>query len=189
MLVHGLAMDLNQETFGAQLYQLRTARRMSGRALAAVADVEPSLISRVENGKKAAGPVTIEKLADGLKLVGDERNRFLQAGSKQSTRTAQAFGPAMANPFFRSVLTDLLRTLGIEGEVRAFTAKSGAEHRYDFVVRMMDDTILGIEFKPGKIIVATADAEGDLPAPTETAVLKAGGFVAELRFNRTTLKP
>lgn len=177
-------MDTNQETFGAQLYRLRTARRLSGRDLAALAGVEPSLISRVENGKKAAGPVTIEKLANGLKVVGDERNTFIKAGSKQSTRTAQVFGPSMANPFFRSVFCDLLRTLGVRGEVLGFSSEAGEKHRYDLVVTMTDGTILGVEFKPGKILVATADAKGRLSLPTEAAVLATGGFVAELKINR-----
>ena len=183
------SMDSRQETLSAQLYRLRTARRLSGRDLAILADVEASLISRVENGKKAAGPVTIEKLADGLKLVGDERNAFLEAGTRQSTRTAQAFGPSMANPFFRAVLCDMLRTLGIKGEVRGFSAETGSQHRYDLVVTMMDGTRYGVEFKPGKMLVAVAAANGKLPAATESAVLAAGGFVAELKISRAAQKP
>lgn len=178
-------MEPQRELFGPKLHRLRASAGMSIRDLAAVSGVEPSLISRVENGRKAAGPVTIEKLAQGLELVGSERDRFIQAGTSQSKRTAQAFGPTMPNPFFRSVLCDLLRALEIGGEVREFQAEAVvSDIRYDLIVQMMDGTKLGLEFKPGKILVATTDATSALPPPTEHAVLAHGGFVAEIKIRR-----
>ena len=163
---------------------------MSVRDLAAIVEVSPSLISRFEHSKKAAGPVTLEKLADGLKLVGDERSDFVKSGTSQSVRTAQAFSPNMASPFFRSVLCDLLRTLDLKGEVRGFQAKIPTNNYvYDLVVTMVDGTILGLEFKPGKIPVAFADpATGRLPSPTPAAVLAAGGFSAEITIRRAADK-
>ena len=184
-------MPSKPETFAQKLREHRKANGMSVRDLAAIVEVSPSLISRFEHGKKAAGPVTLEKLADGLKLVGNERSDFIESGTSQSVRTAQAFGPNMVSPFFRSVLCDLLRTLGLKGEVRGFQTETPTNNYvYDLVVTMVDGTILGLEFKPGRILVAYADPmTGRLPSPTAAAVLAAGGFNAEITIRRAADKP
>lgn len=181
-LAQGQRMASKPRPFGRHLRELRLQREYSVRKLAAISGVEYSLISKIENGRKTAGPVTIEKLANTLELIGDARDAFVQAGSAQSKRSAQAFGPGIANPFFRSVLCDLLRTLGIRGEVREFAGDLGASGvKWDLTAIMIDGRKFGIDFKPGRILVAIADsATGNLPAPTRAVALASGGFVANL---------
>jgi transcriptional regulator with XRE-family HTH domain len=182
-------MSQKNESFDELLRRHRCARKqLSVRKLATLSGVEYSLISKLENGKKSAGPATVEKLANALRLVGAQRDEFVKAGCAQSKRSAQALGPTMANPFFRAVLGELLRTLGFTGEVMEFRAEPPSDHgvaRYDFSVTLVDGKRLGIDFKNEKILVVVADSKNQkLPAPTEAAAVASGGVVATLTFNR-----
>jgi hypothetical protein len=147
--------------------------------------VEYSLISKIENGQRSAGPVTVEKLANALKLAGDMRDVFIHAGCDQSSRMAQVFGPAMANPAFRSILRDLLKTLKIPGEMVTLEAGDDAgTARYDAVITMKKGVKIGLEFKQGKVLVAMATDAESLPPPTEKSVIASGGFIADIIFRR-----
>jgi transcriptional regulator with XRE-family HTH domain len=172
-------------SFRLQLRRLRNAQGFSVRDLARNSGVEFSLISKIENGQRSAGPVTVEKLANALQLAGDVRDAFIHAGCDQSSRLAQVFGPRMASPTFRSIFSDLLKTLKIPGEMVALEAGDDADTvRYDAVITMKEGFKIGLEFKRGKVLVAMATDAESLPPPTEKSVIASGGFIADIIFRR-----
>lgn len=70
--------------FGALLESLREARQLSKADLAKRADVDPSTITRFEQGKRAPERVTILALAAAMTLPGADRDRLLAAAGFRS---------------------------------------------------------------------------------------------------------
>lgn len=71
--------------FGEMLKGLRTERDLTLRALGAAADIPFAYLSLIESGKRGSGAGVATKLADGLKLVGKQRNEFLLSAESTST--------------------------------------------------------------------------------------------------------
>lgn len=66
------------EEFGKHLQQLRVKKNYSLRQLAAVAEVEPALIHRIEKGKNNPKLTTILILAQALEIHPKELFRFIK---------------------------------------------------------------------------------------------------------------
>ena len=67
------------EEFRALLKRHREARRWSQERLAAEAEMDHSLVSRLESGQRSATREAIGKLARGLELSPEEKDRLLIA--------------------------------------------------------------------------------------------------------------
>ena len=152
-----------------------------------------TLICDYETGRKAPGPVGIEKLAKALQLEGNARDQFVEAGCRISKCSGIALGPSMASPSFRGVLKGLFESLGITGEILEFTAEYEVGKkalRYDLAAHMADGRLIGLEFKAGRILVALCDPRtGQLPLPSEKAILANGGFIADFKLRGSGEKP
>ncbi len=65
--------------FRGRLKRHREARRWSQERLASEADMDHSLVSRLESGQRSPTREAIDKLARGLRLEGAEKDRLLIA--------------------------------------------------------------------------------------------------------------
>jgi transcriptional regulator with XRE-family HTH domain len=74
----------SRTNFGRTLKTCRTQRNLTLRALQELSGVNYTLVSAFEHGERAVGSDVAVRLADGLNLAGDERQRFLFAAA--STR-------------------------------------------------------------------------------------------------------
>jgi transcriptional regulator with XRE-family HTH domain len=68
------------QSFGLMMRALRERKRLSQTRLAAAAGFDHSYISRIEAGTRRPTREAVEKLADVLGLVDNERNAFFAAG-------------------------------------------------------------------------------------------------------------
>jgi transcriptional regulator with XRE-family HTH domain len=73
------AATRSSEEFRSLLKRHREARRWSQERLAAEAEMDHSLVSRLESGQRSATREAIGKLARGLDLVPEEKDRLLIA--------------------------------------------------------------------------------------------------------------
>jgi len=73
------AATRNSEEFRGLLKRHREARRWSQERLAAEAEMDHSLVSRLESGQRSATREAIGKLARGLDLVPEDKDRLLIA--------------------------------------------------------------------------------------------------------------
>ncbi len=67
--------------FGQTIRQLRLSQSLTLRALQERSGVSYTLISAYEHAERAVGPEVATRLADGLGLLGEERQRFLFAAA------------------------------------------------------------------------------------------------------------
>ena len=83
-----MSVDVNLTTFDFSdvLRKARARCRFSVRQLSANSGVSSSLISALENGRRAAGHLTLKKLAKALRLRGAEHVSFIKLGSHTSLR-------------------------------------------------------------------------------------------------------
>jgi transcriptional regulator with XRE-family HTH domain len=86
------------------LKRFREARSLTLRDLGSAASISFAYLSLVEGAKRGVGPAMATKLADGLHLMGDERNDFLALALKTLTphgrnRVATGCPPLLAQRF------------------------------------------------------------------------------------------
>lgn len=87
----------SSEAFRAALKDHREQRRWSQERLAAEADMDHSLVSRLESGQRSATREAISKLARGLALNAEEKDRLLITAGFFPDQPESALGdePAM----------------------------------------------------------------------------------------------
>ena len=114
MSEHSYSMDQCRTDFGKHLKRLRTRRKLTQTHFKAVCGVPASLVSAYEHGERSVGPEVAEKLADGLQLQADERERFL-IGAAKTRRKDRLIGEARhLPPEVLNYVPKFLTNLGIE---------------------------------------------------------------------------
>ena len=91
------SIDQFRTDFGKYMKRLRTGRKISQVSLQRTTGVAATLISAFEHGERSVGPEVAEKLADGLQLHADERERFL-IGAAKTRRKDRLIGDARHLP-------------------------------------------------------------------------------------------
>lgn len=98
--------------FGDILKRLRVERELTLRELGIAADIPFAYLSLIESGKRGSGAGVATKLADGLKLVGEQRNEFLLSAESTSTplgkKRVASSCPAFLAELFAKRLEQLL---------------------------------------------------------------------------------
>ena len=104
----------DRKQFGQALRKARTAAGLTLRGLAEHSGVRFSNISAIESGRVIAGLRQAIRLADGLRLRGQDRESFLLAASLSSRRSnPDPIGSSPLALFYRS-LPWLLQRLGLK---------------------------------------------------------------------------
>lgn len=122
-----------EDHFGVRLREIRERKGMSVNQLGIYSGVSPALISKLENGlRKKPKPITIEKLAKGLKMKYEdlmiiagyydeairatslpENNNDLQETINLIEEQAIRLGLSSSDPVFQKMLSDALDLLRI----------------------------------------------------------------------------
>ena len=114
MSEHSYSMDQCRTNFGKHLKRLRTRRKLTQTHFKAVCGVPASLVSAYEHGERSVGPEVAEKLANGLQLQADERERFL-IGAAKTRRKDRLIGEARhLPPEVLNYMPKFLTSVGIE---------------------------------------------------------------------------
>ena len=105
-------MQANSKTrFGKRLKSIRQQRGITLRELDDATGVTYSYIALIEAARRGVGPAIASKLADGLKLEGTERNKFLLSAEKTSTPLGKMRVTSGCPAFLANIFSQHLKLL------------------------------------------------------------------------------
>lgn len=112
--------------FGTALRRLRKSKNLTLRKLAEKSDVPFPNISAIERGRLGAGRIVAAKLASGLGLRGEHKDRFLALASYTNSRDRLAREHLAYPAMLANLLPGVLRRLQIKPDqiARCFWADS-----------------------------------------------------------------
>lgn len=146
------------------------------RALGEQAQVPHSLIVALENQKRSAGPKTAKKLADALKLEGQQRDEFLEAAKHTSQRNRLSNERRLKSNFEQVVFSFLSSLQGLtRSEIREVIACKNS--LFDLIAIRKDDSAVGFILKHQDIKMVSAPSVDRLYTAKD---------VSDLKFKKTT---
>ena len=139
---------LQRKEFATLLSAWRKQRQQKIQDLEAASGVPNPTISMFENAKKSCGQALAIKLADGLRLNGNERLQFLTAAEGTIERVSQGFPSALTDSLF-----DILRCAGIDKRkvVKVLRENAAGSQKSDLIVELDSGERYAIDFKVEKL--------------------------------------
>lgn len=105
----------HKAAFGCYLKNIRQQRGISLRKLEEATGIAFPYISLIESGGNGVGPAKAARLADGLKLEGEERHEFLLSADKTCTALGKRRTMTGCPPFLAELFAQRLeQLLGVE---------------------------------------------------------------------------
>jgi transcriptional regulator with XRE-family HTH domain len=111
-----------KKRFGQMLNRFRADRELTLRDLGSAADIPFAYVSLIESGQRGVGPAVAAKLADGLKLAGEQRLRFLLSAERTSNALGRKRATSGCPPFLAGLFAKRLQQLlGVDpSEIQRF---------------------------------------------------------------------
>lgn len=167
--VQQLMNQLPSAHFANLLKTYRQELSLSVRDLASESKVSASLISALENQRRAAGKLTLQKLANALCLKGIKRDEFLTLGANISgVKRVRADYNSSKSSTLHQVISSLLPLKEGETIHELFFDQRHNDTCFDIVAKTSYGIVWALNFttnprKPN-VLVIPADRNGNLPS-------------------------